>query len=129
MRNITTLVSNNLKVLLQILIVLSAVIIAGRYAYRLFVGLNKRKRTHNADIIEAVHFYGKMLKSLAESNYYRRPNQTPLEFLMELKKVNYSKYKAVKVVTENFCLVKYGGRKLSDNLRLANNMSLAELGR
>jgi len=129
LKSILALASNNISILLLILLILSTVFLISRYTFKNPGNLFKRRRLSTADVIEATHFYGKMLRELAKRNFHRQPCQTPFEFLKELEKVDFRKHTAVRVVTENFCSVKYGEQKLNDGHRKAITGALAELRR
>ena len=74
-----------------------------------FVSASRERQVEFAD-----HFYGRMLKILTARKVYKCSNQTPFEFLDSLKKYKYSDFKTIKMLTEVFCSVKYGSKKISE---------------
>lgn len=65
--------------------------------------------------IKASHFYAKLLKILNSQNYSKGLEQTPLEFLNELKRKNHPQFIAIHYITHQFCAVRYGNKILDDD--------------
>jgi hypothetical protein len=73
-----------------------------------------RRRDHASQVREAQHFYGRMLRALARRRLVRSPHQTPREFLAMAEELCTPQLEEIRVVTDRFCEVRYGGVTLDD---------------
>lgn len=80
-------------------------------------------------LIEAQHFYGKLLRHLAKQRHYRQNGQTPLEFLNQLEAEGYPQLAEVRDLTRWFCDIRYGHRDLTPDLRQAIHQKLARIAK
>lgn len=67
---------------------------------------------------EVRNFYGRMLKELARQRFPRAPSQTPREFLRAVERVGHVQLDDIRLVTEDFCRVRYGDARLSRERRI-----------
>ena len=63
----------------------------------------------------AVHFYNELLQLLARRGFTRREGQTPREFAEAVIKRGGAGYASVRIVTEVFEHIRYGGRSPDEN--------------
>jgi hypothetical protein len=56
----------------------------------------------------ASHYYGQMLRALARQGFHRQPQQTPLEFLSELRQRALARFEDARFITVVFCQSRYG---------------------
>lgn len=117
----------NMKLFILGIIILLVSIFCITFDFKIFKIFQSNKKSRNLDIKETSNFYKKMLNELAKDNFHRPPNQTPFEFLNNLRKANHPKYNAIKTITEYFCLIKYGNYPLNENLRNSLDNALAEI--
>jgi transglutaminase-like putative cysteine protease len=69
-------------------------------------------RTRAEQVREAQHFYGRMLRALARRRLVRSPQQTPREFLAMAEALRTPQLEEIRLVTDCFCDVRYGGAEL-----------------
>lgn len=77
----------------------------------------------------ARHFYGQMLRELARQHCYRRPQQTPLEFLAQLEAFGHPRLAEIRALTDAFCRVRYGNQELAPRADAELTAALARLSR
>jgi protein-glutamine gamma-glutamyltransferase len=70
--------------------------------------LVRREEVSGAD-----HFYAQLLRTLARRGLHRAPQQTPLEFLDQLRRVNTPDIPQIEEITQAFCRSHYGENQLS----------------
>ena len=75
-----------------------------KYSFRI-----KRKRD-----IKLNHFYGSMIRIMLKHKIRKQDTLTPNEFLIELKKQNIVFYNEVEYITNIFCKMKYGNKRISE---------------
>ncbi len=68
-------------------------------------------------VVEARHFYGRMLRLLARQRHVRRRDQTPWEFLAVLETHGHPALPDIRQLTAWFCDIRYGQRELTPDLR------------
>ena len=78
---------------------------------------------------EAQHFYGRMCRELARQHFTRAAHETPLEFLDELARAAHPALAEIRLITGEFCAVRYAERELAAPARLAIRDALASLAR
>jgi transglutaminase-like putative cysteine protease len=71
-----------------------------------------RSRDRASRVREAQHFYGRMLRALARRRLVRSPQQTPREFLAMAEELRTPQLAEIRLVTQHFCDVRYGGNAL-----------------
>ena len=100
MRNITAI----------ILIAVAAIFFyfLGKIRFTLKPNSHARQEKQAIQLDAAEKFYTDMLESLAKRKIYRRINQTPYEFATSAGKIPPNIQDDIKLITDNFCLVKYG---------------------
>jgi len=75
----------------------------------------------------ADHFYGRLLRALAEKGIHRAPNQTPLEFLAVLNQQKIPHFEDIAQITTAFCETRYGEQPLSDQQASALEAALGRI--
>jgi hypothetical protein len=65
------------------------------------------------EVSEADHFYAELLRVLARKGFHRAPEQTPLEFLEELREREAPCLEEIEQITKAFCDSHYGGQSLA----------------
>jgi len=63
----------------------------------------------------SVRFYAELIRILKRRGITRNPYHTPFEFLEENIDKNSSEYHGIRIITELFYKVRYGGKKLTSN--------------
>jgi hypothetical protein len=92
-------------------------------------GFKKKSKVdnHEAQVEEAKHFYGQLLKELSKWNFFRKPHETPYEFLIKLQAANFKFYSEAEYVTEIFCRVKYGNFELNREMKKRIEEAISEI--
>ncbi len=83
-----------------------------KYGWLLQLKRNPAK-AHRKMQIMAEHFYGQMLDALQRQGLDRAPQQTPFEFVQELKKRPLPLMGDIELITDMFCATRYGSNPLS----------------
>ena len=132
-KSFTTLIQNLFKYIFNVLIPISIIFIILLLVYLAWkvkkygININVCSKSKKTQLKFAGHFYGKMQKKLAHNKIYRNDNQTPLEFLCELEKLDYPKTEEIRFITEVFCSVRYGNTKVTQKLKNSVRKALSSL--
>jgi hypothetical protein len=110
MLKIPGIVSRNLTIFF---LILAAGFIPWIYR-RTRVPLAARKNGQRMQVPTADHFYARLLRLLAKRGYECSPEQTPVEFLDELRAKNATALDEIGEMTRIFCDSRYGEQPLSD---------------
>ena len=107
------------------------VVLAILYRFRRLFGLKKSRKVDDkkAAIEEARHFYGQMLTILQRESHFRRVDQTPEEFLDELRAKKHEKIDLIEIVTTKFCSIRYGNALLTADDRIAVQEAINSLAK
>ena len=76
-------------------------------------GVSRDNAPRRANLVLAKHFYGRMLRELAQQGLHRAPHQTPFEFLTELHRRSASGFPDAEFITRLFCAARYGHQPVS----------------
>jgi hypothetical protein len=109
MLKIPGIVSRNLTIFF---LILAAGFIPWIYR-RTRVPLAARKKGQRTQVPTADHFYARLLGLLAKRGHERSPEQTPVEFLNELRGKNAAGLEEISEMTRIFCDSRYGEQPLS----------------
>ena len=60
-----------------------------------------------------------MLSILQTQKIFRKTDQTPQEFLIDIEAKKHPEIDAIRIVTNNFCSIRYGNALLSADCRIA----------
>lgn len=91
-------------------------------------GARKREaKGRRATQVQAQHYYGRMLRLLARKGIHRPPQQTPLEFLRDLRTHYPNCATEAAFVTDLFCANRYGNSPLSDTQRRGIEAALGRI--
>jgi transglutaminase-like putative cysteine protease len=107
--SVATQIANNAAKLPVPLLAITLLIVAWRMRKK---GLRLPRfgtRDRASQIREAQHFYGRMLRALARRRLVRTPQQTPKEFLAMAEDLRTPQLEEIRLVTDCFCEVRYGG--------------------
>jgi len=86
-----------------------------------------RKRARREPAAAARHFYEEMLRALEPRGATRRADQTPREFLEQLRAAAPPAYTDAAVVTQSFCQGFYGGHELTPGQEAETSSALRRL--
>ncbi len=123
--NMENLINDIVEKVADMYLFLPFVLVILLFAYVVIL-LKKKKRykfhhrfdgenVNNSESVYADHFYSKVLKILAAKRLYRKPHQTPLEFLY-ITKNNYPIiFKYLRHITFIFYRIKYGKKRIDIN--------------
>src|SRR5437868_13104695 len=66
--------------------------------------------------ILAKHYYGRMLQVLDKNGYERHQQQTPYEFLTNLREADFPAFPEAELLTQTFCESNYGKKPVSSEM-------------
>lgn len=105
----------NMTFIILISVVAMAFYILGKFRFRLKQKSVFQQEKQAIQLEAAEKFYADMLEYLAKVKLYRRINQTPYEFASLTGKRPQNLQDNINLITDSFCLVKYGELPLSAN--------------
>jgi hypothetical protein len=90
-------------------------------------GGRKNAETKDRTQIMAAHYYGQMLRALAQKGIHRGPHLTPMEFLETIRATETSIAPDVEKVTQFFCATRYGEEPISPRQQEEIERALAQI--
>lgn len=108
-----TVIMKNLTIVILILTVAITFYFLGKLRFKFRKKALSEEEKHAIQLEAAEKFYADMLESLARKKIYRRINQTPYEFADASRKFTQEFQEDIRLITDSFCLVKYGEEQLS----------------
>jgi hypothetical protein len=75
----------------------------------------------------AKHYYGRMLQLLDKNGYERHEQQTPYEFLANLREADFPAFPEAQLLTQTFCESNYGKKTVSNEMEQQLEQALARL--
>lgn len=111
---------------LFVMILIVVVVIFRRFP-KLYSKKKKAIEDRTTQVEEAKHFYGQLLKELSSWNYFRKPEETPFEFLERLKTSNFDFCKEAEYVTKIFCRIKYGNFELKPEMKTGIQKAISSI--
>lgn len=118
----------SVRVLILLIPIVTAIVIVLRFVLAL-VRRRPRRHTREYHVREANHFYARMLAVLAKCDLFRRPGQTPLEFLHEVARISPTMHEPVARITKIFCDIRYGESSFSEGIRVEVGRELETIAR
>lgn len=97
------------------LVMLLGFLFGGGLFFRYLLRLIRRRREsgtiaeNKKQIQRCLTFYRRLLHLLEHETRPRHPSQTPLEYLWQLEKIAHPGIKDIRLITQTFCAIRYGG--------------------